>query len=98
MRLSDTSRSEEHEHSNRFVRILESDSVSLYRLDNFLYGIILTHDCTLETVAHIYKPTALSLRDALCRHTCHHCHHFSYFLPINFLAVAVERLLPFLFG
>ena len=47
MRLFRHQSVEEHEHSNRFVRILESDSVSLYRLDNFLYGIILTHDCTL---------------------------------------------------
>ena len=40
--LADTGRTEKHEHANGLVGILQADTVALYGLDHFLYGLVLS--------------------------------------------------------
>ena len=92
--LTHTRRSEEHEHANRVVGILQSYTVALDGLHHLLDSCILTDNSVLQFLGHTLQTDTFLLSHPLGRYTCHHRDNLSHLFGIDHLALLAFALRP----
>ena len=98
MCLTYTRRAQEHECTYRFVRVLKPYAVTLYRLYDFIYSLILPDNVVFEFRGHFAEPAPFGLGYTLHRHTGHHRDNLGNLILINGHTVLFKHFLPLLIG
>ena len=92
--LTHTRRSEEHEHANRMVGILQSYTVALDGLHHLLDSCILTDNRVLQFLSHTLQTDTFLLSHPLGWYTCHHRDDLSHLFGIDHLTLLTFALRP----